>query len=280
MRTIVGFYRLLRPGNMAITGLSVAVGALGCRGPWCPERIACAAASAMLLAGGGNALNDCHDLAIDRINRPRRPLPAGLVTPEAAALAGTVMMTAGVGIGFVAGAGLGLLAAAGAVLLWAYAAHGKRMALAGNLLVAVVAGSAFFYGGLAVGNWRLATYPAGFALLMHLAREIVKDVQDEPGDRAAGARTTAIALGKRRSLAVAAAALGLLFLLTALPYLLGAYNRWYLLLALALVNPFLLWAVRELLSDPGPQRIARLSLLIKLDMVAGLAAIAAGILIH
>jgi len=146
--------------------------------------------------------------------------------------------------------------------------------------VAALAGTAFFFGGMAAGDWRWAAYPAGFALLMHLAREIVKDVQDQPGDRAAGARTTAIALGQRRALAVAAAALGLLFLLTPLPHLLGAYSRWYLLLALLLVNPFLLWAARELLRDPDPRRIARLSRLIKLDMLAGLAAIVAGTLLH
>jgi len=46
------------------------------------------------------------------------------------------------------------------------------------------------------------------------------------------------------------------------------------------VNPFLLWAARELLRDPDPRRIARLSRLIKLDMLAGLAAIVAGTLLH
>lgn len=265
---------------MAITGLSVAVGALDGRAQWRPEQVACAAASAMLIAGAGNALNDRYDLEIDRVNRPHRPLPAGLLSPAAAELAGTVLMIAGVGAGFAAGAGLGLAAAVVAALLWAYAARGKRMGAAGNLLVAAAAGTAFVYGGMAAHAWRPALYPAGFALLMHFAREIVKDVQDERGDRAAGARTTAVTLGRRRSLAAAAASLGLLFLLTPLPYLLGAYSRWYLLLVLALVNPFLLWSVRELLSGPDDRRVARLSLLIKLDMVAGLAAIVAGILIH
>ncbi|HTY08571.1 MAG TPA: UbiA family prenyltransferase, partial [Candidatus Edwardsbacteria bacterium] len=162
-------------------------------------------------------------------------------------------------------------------LLWLYAARGKRMSIWGNLLVAAVCALAFIYGGLAAGNARLALFPALFGLLMHLAREIVKDVQDETGDRAANARTTAIALGRPTSLRIAAFSLGLLFLVTPLPYIFHLYTIMYLIMVLGLVNTFLAWAVRALLSNPDDARVARLSLLIKLDMAAGLAAIIVGL---
>ena len=234
--------------------------------------------SAMLIAAAGNALNDYFDLEIDRVNRPGRPLPSGLVTPAFAYGIAMFFMTMGVGIGFVVSPGMGMVAAVVAGLLWIYAARGKRMALWGNLLVAAVAGLAFIYGGMAAGNpWR-AAFPAMFALLMHFSREIVKDVQDEAGDRAGGARTTVIALGRKTTLIIAAVSLGILFLIIPLPYRSGLYNWRYLVVALAGVNGFIIWAVRELLNGPDDRRIARLSLLIKLDMLVGLGAIVLGLM--
>jgi geranylgeranylglycerol-phosphate geranylgeranyltransferase len=275
---IKGFLGLLRVGNMAVTGVSVLAGAFANRQAWPLDHVLLATASAMLIAGGGNALNDYYDLEIDKLNRPQRPLPRGAVAPAAAHLAGLVLVLAGVLLGFAAGAALGIVAAAVTALLWLYAARGKRMSIWGNLLVATVCALAFVYGGMAAGNPRLAAFPALFGLLMHFAREIVKDVQDERGDRAAKARTTAIALGRSASLKVAAVSLCLLFFATPLPFLLHVYSVRYLAAALVLVNPFLAWACWRLITNPDDARIARLSLLIKLDMVAGLAAIAAGLM--
>ncbi|MDI6739277.1 MAG: geranylgeranylglycerol-phosphate geranylgeranyltransferase [Candidatus Edwardsbacteria bacterium] len=273
---IKAFLQLLRPGNVLVTGISVLVGAFGCRLTWCAEHMVFAAMSAMLIAGAGNALNDCYDLEIDKANRPKRPLPGGLLSPAFAYIISMMFLILGAGIGFMVSPGLGLLAAVVAALLWLYAARGKRMSIWGNLLVAAICGLAFIYGGMAVGNpWR-AAFPAAFALLMHFGREIVKDVQDEKGDRKGGARTTAIALGRKKSLVIAAGSLGLLFFITPLPYIFTIYNWRYLVAALLGVNGFIIWAVRELLTDPCDRRIARLSRLIKLDMAVGMGAIILG----
>jgi len=275
---IKGFFQLLRVGNVAVTGISVMAGAFGNWRAWPLAHVLLAAVSAMLIAAGGNALNDFYDLAIDRINRPDRPLPSGKVSPRFAFALGLALMILGAGLGAAARMDMGIVACVVAALLWLYAARGKRMSIWGNLLVAAVCALAFVYGGLAAGNVRMATFPALFGLLMHFAREIVKDVQDEPGDRAANARTTAIALGRAASLRLAAVSLATLFFITPLPYILHVYSWRYLTLVLALVNTFIVWAVRELLSNPDDIRVARLSLLIKLDMVAGLAAIIAGLI--
>ena len=275
---IKGFLGPLRVGNMAVTGVSVMAGAFSSWRIWPLGHVLLAMASAMLIAGGGNALNDFYDLAIDQRNRPQRPLPSGLIAPAAAHLAGLVLFLAGVLLGFAASAALGIVAAAVTALLWLYAARGKRMSIWGNLLVAVVCALAFVYGGLAAGNVGMALFPALFGLLMHFAREIVKDVQDEQGDRAGNARTTAIALGRAASLRIASLSLAVLFFATPLPFLLHDYNLRYLVAVLVLVNPFLVWACWQLITNPDDRRISLLSLLIKLDMVAGLAAIIAGLL--
>lgn len=52
--------------------------------------------AATCLYAGGMILNDVFDLATDRIERPERPLPSGRISPRAAALAGWVLLGAGV----------------------------------------------------------------------------------------------------------------------------------------------------------------------------------------
>lgn len=67
-----------------------------------------AAASALLYAAGV-VLNDVFDLEHDRLNRPKRPLPSGRVSADAARRLGWGMLWAGVALGAGAGAFVGHL---------------------------------------------------------------------------------------------------------------------------------------------------------------------------
>ena len=68
----------------------------------------------------------------------------------------------------------------------------------GNLTVAVVLGVAILYGGLAPGGAPgVAWLGAAFAALTTLTREVVKDLEDAPGDAAAGAHTLPLRWGAR-----------------------------------------------------------------------------------
>ncbi|HBE74221.1 MAG TPA: hypothetical protein DDW31_09110 [candidate division Zixibacteria bacterium] len=268
---------LTRPGNLAVVGLSVLVGSSGmwpAGGFW---RVALAALSAVLVAGGGNALNDYFDLKADLINRPGRPLPAGRIGPGAAAGMAVILLSAGAAAGWLISAANGLVAAAVAVTLCAYAVWGKRLSVAGNLMVAAACGAAFVYGGLAAGAVMMSFFPAAFALLMHLAREMIKDVQDREGDQAAGAVTTAVALGDRKSLALAAGVLGLLVLLTPVPFLLGAYGWRYLAAVVLGVDLMLVFIIYWLVRDPDRERIKNISFYLKIDMLVGMMAVCLGL---
>ena len=52
----------------------------------------------------------------------------------------------------------------------------------GNLIVSILTGLVFIYGGVAVNNPLAAIIPAIFAFLINLIREVVKDMQDVEGD--------------------------------------------------------------------------------------------------
>jgi len=271
------FFELSRLGNVAITGFSVLIGTGGGISSANLAKIIGTVASAMLIAAGGNAHNDYYDRAIDAINRPERPIPSGRLSPRAAQIFSFITYSLGIILGWIIGPELGIMATLVALMLWLYAAKGKMMGLAGNILIASICALAFIYGGLAAKNPVLAIFPAGFAFLMHLAREIIKDVQDITGDKAAGARTVAITGGIPEALKYSAISLMLLVTVSPVPYLMGVYNVRYLIAVILGVDLVILPVIFRLLRDPLGVDCAKTSFILKIDMLAGLMAIVLGL---
>ncbi|MGH7606905.1 MAG: UbiA family prenyltransferase, partial [Gemmatimonadales bacterium] len=127
------------------------------------------------------------------------------------------------------------------------------------------------YGALAVGIPTAGIVPWILAAWLHLAREIVKDVEDEPGDEAVGRWTLPILVG-RRAAQIIAAGIALLFVPASvmLPRAAG-YGGAYFLIALLAQMAVLIAATWLLLG-----RVDRVSLLLKSAMVVGLVALVAG----
>lgn len=265
--------RLVRGPNLLI-----AVGGV-CAGGWIglhaiafPKELVFAALSALAIGAVGNTWNDIRDVAADRVNRPEtRPLAAGQVrrgTADLIVFAGTVLAIAFAGL--VSGRQV-LAALAALATMFIYSPLLKPLPGAGNLAVALVAGSPPFYGALAVWKPAAGVVPWILAAWLHLVREIVKDVEDERGDRAIGRRTLPIVVGRRPALIVAAGA-ALLFVPASLVLPLRAgYSGAYFFLALLAQMLVLLVATWMVLG-----RVERVSGLLKAAMVIGLAALIAG----
>ena len=283
LRRFGAMVRLLRPLNVVMIVVGVVLGGVLAGGAEAMQgtaaaRLLRAALAAALIGGAANALNDVFDLEIDRINRPRRPLPAGQLTPKTARLMAGVGTAVGVGVAATLSVlHLALaLAAVGGLLL--YNARLKRVPLVGNLLVASLVALALVYGGLAVGPLGPALVGAAFAFLTTLAREIIKDLDDAEGDAAVGARTLPLVAGVRTTTWIVFGVLGLTLLLTALPFLGLGYTGLFLLLMLP--TDALLLYVGWLLLDDDPTRHARhAGHLMKAAMLAGMTALAAGALV-
>ncbi len=183
-----------------------------------------------LVTGGGNVINDYFDVDIDRINKPTRPLPAGLITPLAAlAYAGLLLL-----IGIVLASSLTtlcvVLAALNSLLLVLYAWRLKRSALVGNLLVGYLTGSVFLFGGAAVYEVHTPTVLFISAMFATTSREIIKDIEDISGDRRLGAKTLPIRYGSSRSRTAAAVLMLLAVAVSPLPFLIGAFGLTYLVI--------------------------------------------------
>jgi geranylgeranylglycerol-phosphate geranylgeranyltransferase len=265
---------LCRPLNCAIAAASAAVGALtaGVR-PLPAAAAASAAVATALVAGAGNAFNDWVDLDIDRVNRPSRPLPAGRVPRWVALPLAGLLAGAGIATAARVGPGHGLVALTVVGLLALYSLALKGTVLWGNLLVAGLAAAVFPFGATAAGAWGRSWVPAGFALLFHLGREIVKDMEDVTGDRAGRAGTVAVRWGQARARAVATAVLLVLVVFTLLPALAGLYGPIYLV-SVALLAALVLQVVVEMHRRPQLLASGRLGRRLKAGMLVGLGAVA------
>ena len=82
------------------------------------------------------------------------------------------------------------------------------------------------------GHYGYSWLIAAFAFLCILGREIIKDIEDVPGDQAVGLKTVPIIFGKRASLRAVLLLWGALIMIIPFPYALGIFSLGYLFLAL------------------------------------------------
>lgn len=268
------FFALLelpRPLNCAITFFSVLLGGwLGVLA--LPPSLWSAAWSAALITGGGNALNDLCGIVEDRINKPHRPLPSGRLPISLARLLAIALFTSGLALAFPLPAPaplVGLVAVGGLVL---YNLFLKRVVLLGNLTVSALGGLVFLYGGFAVQMSKPALWPALFALVFHLGREILKDLQDCAGDRLLRGQTMPLRWGIFPTQVFITALFAFLMGLVFYPVFAGIYGHIYLF-TVCLLDGLLFYVLIQLWRNTSPQALQTLSHVLKAGMVLGLAAI-------
>jgi len=204
-----------------------------------------------LVAAGGNVINDYFDVAIDKVNKPRRALPSGRITQRGALLYAITLSLFGIAVAlFLNPICLGL-ATLNAALLVLYSWKLKRSALVGNLLVGYLTGSVFLFGGAAVSSVFLPGILFLSAMLAITSREIVKDVEDLPGDKRAGALTLPIRYGVAPSLAVATFFMLAAVAISPLPYVISILGPAYVGI-IVVADSILLYG--SLLSWSAPSR--------------------------
>jgi geranylgeranylglycerol-phosphate geranylgeranyltransferase len=262
-------FEITRPHNLVVAALAILTGWALAGGGTSGWVLAAAMVAGALVAAAGNVVNDYFDADIDRINKPRRPIPSGRMTRTESRRYSLFLAL------------LSLVAAAGAgtpmlvmVLLWnaslyLYSARLKSRFLLGNLAVSLVCSSGFVAGAWCAGRPGAALIPTVLAFLLLMGREIVKDVEDLPGDQACGATTLARRLGERRALRVAMVFFILFALLGPWPYWLQLVGQRYLWMLLGGVLPLLLLATWLMFKDTSPGNLVRVSWILKIDMFLG-----------
>ena len=176
-------------------------------------------AGTILIAAGGYVLNDYFDVKIDAINHPDSQIVGNRITRNKAMLIHQILSGLGIACGlilafWIKSFTLAFIFIVVPGLLWFYSASYKRQFITGNLVVAFIAALTI----LVVGISELAAmqkeygklifetpipghfygWIGGFALFSFLCtwiREIIKDMEDEKGDREMECRTMSIKWG-------------------------------------------------------------------------------------
>ncbi|HTN06795.1 UbiA-like protein EboC [Agriterribacter sp.] len=102
MKKLIGFLRLMRPANIVtavsdiLAGIAIAVYAGNNVISYQWQPVVLLIISTAGLYGGGVVLNDVFDAELDKVERPERAIPSGLISRNTAALLGVVLLLAGV----------------------------------------------------------------------------------------------------------------------------------------------------------------------------------------
>ncbi|MFO7889622.1 MAG: UbiA family prenyltransferase [bacterium] len=276
MQKIKAYFRLMRPLNCLIAGVSVFIGGVITGSVESVQNLILAVVSAMLICAGGNSINDYFDIDIDIVNKPFRPLPSGILSATQALIFSLSLFISGFIVSFFINVTCIIIAGITSVLLYLYSSKLKRTVLFGNAAVAFISGLAFVYGGVAVGNISKALIVGIFALLYHFAREIIKDIEDTKGDSYVGSRSFPILYGDTAALLLTSMILILLIGITIIPYLLDIFSLYYLIIVVAGVDMFLIYAMVSMWRNSSVSNLRRLEVMMKINMLMGLLAVYVG----
>ena len=271
------YLSLMRPVNSAMVGFAVIVGVVVASPP---SLLSLGAAqgflTGFLVASYSMVINDYYDVEVDRVNNPRRPLPAGRLSLRAALTFALSLLAVGLVSAVVSWENF-TVAAFFAWVAWSYSRWGKKRGLLGNMMVASSLAIPYIYGAAAVGASRepLVWFLAATSFLAGTGREIVKTVPDVEGDQLRGIRSVAKIFGP-----VAACRLGAAFYFAAvlsalLPILIMVVGTVYVLLVL-IPDAIFLYASYRLLRDSSPQNAIYIKRLSLLGMFTGLIAFILG----
>ena len=281
MKVLFGLIKLVRPLNVFIGCLSIFVGGIVSGKPtelseaeW--MYLLCAVLAGGLVMAAGNVTNDYFDRDLDKLLKPERPIPSGVITPWKALLFGILLFFSGTIISIVPGLTVMAVTLLAVVLLLLYNTSLKKLPLIGNVTVSFLTGLAFVYGGIAVRSFVRALIPGTFAFFFNLGREILKDIEDSSGDRQKGHQTLPVILGSTESLALSGICFLAVLVISIIPYAVGFFGLRYMIMLIFGVYSVVFYCFFRLYGDRSPYTIANVSSILKWDMLIGLVCVIVG----
>ncbi len=144
MKRLIGFLRLTRPANIvtAISDILAGAAIAGYAGGLneLPSVLLLVVAT-IGLYGGGVVFNDVFDATLDRVERPERPIPSGLISEKEGMFLGLSLLTLGVAAAFIINAfPSGIIALATAIAALIYDKWGKHHNFLGPLNMGICRG--------------------------------------------------------------------------------------------------------------------------------------------
>ncbi len=254
--------------------------------------------STLLIAAGGNIINDYFDVRADRINKPHRLIISKYIKRRWAILSHWTFNALAFFIALYLcwryrTIWFGVIHVTSITFLWWYSVQLKKKALLGNIVISALTVlvilltslflakandpsqlKAVFHNSidpvLHVNTFLVTLIFMGMAFVQNLCREIIKDVEDIPGDRVINALTLPMIIGARSAQLL----VGLLMLLFPLGYFGGIllyypHFDWVASLPITL-SALLNFSGFIIAFGHGPASTRWLKNLLKLSMLSGI----------
>ena len=260
-------------------------------------------AASVLIAAAVYIINDYFDLNIDRVNKPDKLVVEKIIKRRWAILWHLLLSFIGILISFYVCLALdifpsffdlfiGIANVVCVMALWVYSTTYKRRLLIGNVLISALTAWAilvlyvaefphWFKASLeAKANYNLAfaklfkyaVVYAGFAFIISLIREVIKDMEDMEGDAKYGCKTMPIVWGIPATKVFTAVWLIVLVCALIIIQVYAIYLGWWWSVAYctAVIIIPLLWVLQKLYKAQVTKDYHQLSTAIKLIMLAGI----------
>ena len=202
--------------------------------------------ASILIAAAGYIINDYFDLNIDVINKPDKVIIGKRITRRWAIAFHLILSVFGITIGIYLDFTTKILLLSVAnltcvLLLFAYSISLKKRLLVGNILISLLTAwtvlvitwceTRNLLSPLGVSRIKITRYTllyAGFAFIISLIREVIKDIEDMEGDRRYGCKTMPIVWGVNASkIFIAVWLVVLLALLLSLQFYVLQFHWWF-----------------------------------------------------
>lgn len=249
------------------------------------------ALSSVLIAAGGNIINDYFDINIDQVNKPHKVIISRYIHRHWAILFHILLSIAGVLLGCwieykTHSYLLGITNLICVCLLFIYSIVLKRKPLSGNIIIALLTAWTVLVVTFCESNrliiqnehlniskiTRLTFLYAGFAFITSLIREMIKDMEDIEGDSKYNCRTFPIVFGMNAAKIYVSIWLIVLIALLSIMTVYVLQFGWWIgaaYCAVLLVAPSIN-LLRKLLKPATPEIYHQLSSQVKWIMLAGI----------
>lgn len=247
--------------------------------------------SSVLIAAAGYIINDYFDLNIDQVNKPDKMVVAKIIRRRWTIIWHIILSVTGIAMGFYVDYTsriwlLGFSNTACVLLLFIYSASLKKKLLIGNITISILTAWTILVVAWCEYNHLIKTdiglradkilretfLFAGFAFIISLIREVVKDMEDIEGDRKYGCKTMPIAWGINATKIFVAVWIVVLAGVLLVVQVYALRLTWWYSVSYTMLLIFipLIWIFNKLLKASTSADYHTISTAIKLVMLAGI----------
>lgn len=246
--------------------------------------------ASVCIAGAGYIINDYFDINIDMVNKSSKVIIGKFIKRRVAILLHAIFSLIGLVLSMYVGYQLQnilipLFNFFAILMLLVYSSTFKKKLLIGNILISLLTAWVILVLTLAEYRFRISPHDivwqrllkfsfiyAGFAFIISLIREVIKDMEDMEGDIKYGCTTMPIVWGLPVSKVFTAVWIVVLVaLLAALQIYVVQFGWWFSVIysIITIIIP-LIWVLRKLYKASTPAEFHQLSTVVKLIMLAGI----------